>query len=80
MTNFGADPARRNDGSGAHDTTGNIFPRYGVPDMQAGGSSETSQYSGHGRDSALAGGMASIAMMGSQDECSTLEIIPTARR
>ncbi|KAJ2477609.1 hypothetical protein IWW56_004229 [Coemansia sp. RSA 2131] len=79
MNNFG-ESDRRSDGSGAHDTTGYSHPRYGVPDMQTGGSSENSQYSGHGRDSALAGGMAAIAVMGPADHGSTLEMIPNAQR
>ncbi|KAJ2245828.1 hypothetical protein EV176_003705, partial [Coemansia sp. RSA 451] len=79
MNNFG-ESDRRSDGPGAHDTTGYSHPRYGVPDMQTGGSSEHSQYSGHGRDSALAGGMAAIAVMGPADHGSTLEMIPNAQR
>ncbi|KAJ1836217.1 hypothetical protein IWW55_000041 [Coemansia sp. RSA 2706] len=44
-----------------------------------GGSSENSQYSGTGRDSSLAGGMAAIVTMEASEHGSTLEIIPTAR-
>ncbi|KAJ2455896.1 hypothetical protein EV183_000512 [Coemansia sp. RSA 2336] len=80
MTNYSKGSGKHENEPSAYKPADNPLPRYVVSDMREGGSSENSQYSGQGRDSSLAGGMAAMSSPSTQERSSVIEMIHMAQR